>query len=313
MTDTTICPPDHKHGQNGTCYVGHKCRCENCRAGNRARAGARVRAKAYGRYEAPPLVDAEPIRRHVKRLGEYGMGWKRAAEIAGVSSTAVNVLLYGRSESGRRGKVSRQIHRDTATKLLAVRPSIHTLAPGALVASRGTRRRMQALVCQGWTQAKLAQRLGMNGSNFGRVMQADSVTVRVHLAAVALFDELWDQVPPHQQHRDFIAYTRATNYAKAHRWLSPLAWDDIDLDDEPAVTEINAGGIDEAAVALAVSGERVRLTPEERRTAIRELHAAHLSDRAIAARLHCADRTVLRIRKHELDLPANSTSGAAAA
>jgi transcriptional regulator with XRE-family HTH domain len=304
MPDLNVCPADHKHGLNGTCYVGHKCRCENCRAGNRARTAARNRAKLYGRYEAPRLVDAAPARAHVKLLSQYGMGWKQVATVAGVSVTGVNTLMYGRSEAGRRGKMPALIHKDKAAKILAVRPNIHVLAGGALVPARGTHRRVQALVRQGWTQSKLAKRLGINGSNFTRMMNADSVTARVHLAAVNLFAQLWDQVPPHTEHHDFIAYTRATNYAKAHRWLSPLAWDDIDLDDEPAVTEPDDTA-DETAIALAIAGERVRLTPEERRIAIRELHAAHLSDIAIAKRLHCADRTVLRIRKHELKLPAN--------
>ena len=27
-----ICPPEHRHGETSTCYNGHKCRCDDCRA-----------------------------------------------------------------------------------------------------------------------------------------------------------------------------------------------------------------------------------------------------------------------------------------
>lgn len=303
MTDTTICPPEHSHGANGTCYVGHKCRCEDCRAGNRVRTAARTRAKAYGRYEGLPYVDAGPAREHVKSLCAYGMGWKRIAEVAGVSKSGINTLLYGRS-GARKGEIPKRIDRDKAAKLLAVRPSLDTLAPGAVVTARGTHRRLQALVRQGWTQGKLAERLGIDATNFTRMMRADGVTVRLHRDTVTLFDELWNQTPPHATPHDLATYNRAIRYAKERRWLSPLAWDDLDLDEQPPVAEPE-DGIDDQAVALAIAGEAVHLTPAERRAAIRDLHAVALSDVAIARRLHCAERTVLRIRKDELNLPAN--------
>jgi hypothetical protein len=60
---------------------------------------------------------------------------------------------------------------------------------------------------------------------------------------------------------------------------------------------------DDVAVDLAVSGQRVELTPAERREALRRLHAARLSDPQIAERLGLHVRTVLRLRS-ELGLPA---------
>jgi WhiB family redox-sensing transcriptional regulator len=60
---------------------------------------------------------------------------------------------------------------------------------------------------------------------------------------------------------------------------------------------------DDVAIDLAVAGERVDLTPAERREALRRLHAARLSDPQIAERLGLHVRTVLRLRS-ELGLPA---------
>jgi len=33
-----VCPPAHKHGETGTCYMGHGCRCADCRSANSKRA-----------------------------------------------------------------------------------------------------------------------------------------------------------------------------------------------------------------------------------------------------------------------------------
>ena len=61
--------------------------------------------------------------------------------------------------------------------------------------------------------------------------------------------------------------------------------------------------VDEINVELAMAGESVTLTVAERRECVRRLHRLRYSDRAIAERLGCCDKTVLRARKH-LGLPA---------
>jgi hypothetical protein len=128
------------------------------------------------------------------------------------------------------------------------------------------------------------------------------VSVRRHRAVADLFEELWDQLPPREEWRDKIAYSRALGYSAKRRWLPPLAWDDIDTDVEPPVQD-EVGGIDEMAIELAMGGDRVRLSHDERREAIVRLVAVKLSDGEISERLHLADRTVWRIRQ-ELGLAA---------
>lgn len=301
-----VCPDDHKHGTNTTCYVLHKCRCSDCRENRRAREARRRKDIAYGRYDSG-LVDAEPVREHVLMLQSFGLGWKRIADLSGIGYTATATLIYGRKGSAsdpRRGEVVKRMGRDKAEKLLAIKPDLSLLADGARVSARGTHRRVQALVARGWSQSRICARLGIERGNFWRVMmQADQVTVRVHKATAALYDELWDQEPPRSEHRDKIAYTRTIKYARKRRWLPPLAWDDIDTDLEPPVPD-EEGGIDEMAVELACSGDIVRLSALERREAVSRLAAVKLSDGEIAERLHITDRTVLRIRQ-ELGIPAS--------
>lgn len=191
----------------------------------------------------------------------------------------------------------------TAQSILAVRPDLGALVSGALVPSRGTHRRLQALIAIGWSQAKLAARLGLLPANFGRMMHRSHVTVALHRAVATLFDELWATLPPRETHRDRIAYTRTIKLARARRWLPPLAWDDIDNDVEPPAPDDEKVDIDETAVELALAGEKVRLSIAERRECVRLLHAKRWSDSRVAETIGCADRTVQRIRE-ELGLAA---------
>lgn len=300
-----ICPDDHKHAETGTCYVIHKCRCGNCRTAIAERAQRRNRLKMYGRYDNG-LVDAAPVREHVEYLQAFGYGWKRIAELSGVGNTAISQLIYGRKGSNsdpRKGEQLKRVSRTKADRILAVKPNIDTLAGGALVPARGTARRVQALVACGWSQSKLAGMLGMELSNFGKMLHRDQVTAATHRSVAELFDQLWDQQPPKAERHDSSAFTRSIRYAKARRWLPPLAWDDIDNDVEPPLPDEEAG-LDEIAIELAMSGEPVRLSHAERRAALAALCALKLSDGEISRRLRIADRTVLRIRQ-ELGIAAS--------
>jgi hypothetical protein len=205
---------------------GPGCRCEACTAANRRAAGQRDRQIIYGRWQ--PYVDAGPAREHLQALSAAGVGWKRAAELAGVSTGAVSKLLYG-GPADR--PPTRRIRPETAAAILAVRPAAGQLAPSALTGSTGTRRRLQALVATGWSQARLARELGLTGANFGAMMRRDQVTAGTARAVSELYDRLWNQLPPEQDQRTRIAASRARRYAAARGWAPPLAWDDDVIDD----------------------------------------------------------------------------------
>lgn len=59
------------------------------------------------------------------------------------------------------------------------------------------------------------------------------------------------------------------------------------------------GHMDEIAVERAMNGDPVSLTTTERAEAIRRLAARGVSDSTIAKRLHCSDKTVLRVRQEQ--------------
>jgi plasmid maintenance system antidote protein VapI len=299
-----ICPPDHKHDASSTCYTSHECRCGDCREARRVRGVALRKAHAYGRF-VDPLVDAAPVQAHIQMLRDFGLGDSRIAELAGVDPTGVRVLIYGRQAKGDRryGQIPKRTTRDKAEKILALRPDVSMLAPGAQFSARGAQRRLQALTAIGWPLMYLANALGVARPTLDGVMHNRKITARRHREIAALFDELWATPFRPVDLAGRRARSRALTLARSNRWLPPMAWDDIDTDTEPPAPDGNYVGIDQTAIDLAVAGVDVRLTVLERREAVRHLVGQHLSDGAIAERLHIADRTVLRIRD-ELDLAA---------
>jgi hypothetical protein len=217
-----VCGPD-VHDQ-----PGRGCRCTPCTQASRQAEDHRTRMKLYGQWQ--PYVDAGPAREHLRALAAAGIGWRRAAELAGVATGAVSKLLYG--GPGDRPP-SRGIRPETERKLLAVRAAPESLSAGARTDAGGTRRRVQALVAAGYSQAILAGRLGIQRSNF-RLATCDQVTAGTARAVRELYDELWDKPPDESGHRQKISVSRARNYARARDWALPLAWDDDAIDDPAA-------------------------------------------------------------------------------
>ena len=214
---------NHQHGTRA-CYVHDHCRCYPCGAANNNYAADLNRQTAYGRSN---LVDAEPVRRHVRELGARGMGWKQVAQRAQMSSGAMSKLLWGKRRPDGTRTPTQRVQAETAQRILAVQLE---LADHALIDSTGTVRRIRALIAIGWTQAHLAARLGVTPQNFwfasGARPQVTAVTAR---AVRALYDELSMTPAP-----DGPGASRARQYAAARRWVPPLAWDDDRIDDPAA-------------------------------------------------------------------------------
>jgi hypothetical protein len=120
------------------------------------------------------------------------------------------------------------------------------------------RRRLQALVAIGWSQAKLADRLGMLGGNFGRVIgRTDQVLASTARAAQELYEELWSSPPPETDHRSRQSASRARNQAARAGWAPPLAWDDDTIDDPTAMPDLGQvarAGLDLDEVAFLEEG-----------------------------------------------------------
>ncbi|MFJ8923910.1 hypothetical protein ACIREK_31085 [Streptomyces sp. NPDC102415] len=217
-----------QHGTNAK-YNLEKCRCYACCHAASEYERNRRQAIAYGRWH--PFVDAEPVRAHVRELGEFGIGWMRVATLAGVATGGVSKLLYGTKPRGI--PPTRRVRPHVALALLAVEPTFDNMGARVPVDGTGTRRRLQALVAKGWPQVELARRLGMDQANFPRTLTGNLVHVRTVRATNALYDELWladptaHGVPAHQAEA-------ARRRAAKKGWAPVGAWDDDQIDDPAA-------------------------------------------------------------------------------
>ncbi len=91
----------------------------------------------------------------------------------------------------------------------------------------GTRRRIGALMWNGWSMGQIGARLGWERKNL-RIVLHDRPRVSPQTAAKvrALYDDLWDQPPPQETKFEKGAASKARKYARAHGFVPPLAWDD---------------------------------------------------------------------------------------
>lgn len=304
---------NHEHGTRA-CYCLDKCRCLPCTKANAAATNERARRKAYGRYDK--YVDADPIREHLAALAAYGIGLKQVSKLSGVSTGALSKIVFGLyAETGRgaerrhgegelvRGP-SRRVLRTTADRIYAVRAT-----PANLGAHRPdyertpvARLHLRALAALGWSQSRLADRLGMKGSNFTRLITGDQPMYREHVDQVeALYAALSMTLPAPANRFEQGGITRAKSYAKARGWLPPLALEVVaEVPDVDTMSDL-----DEQAIFRRMHGDKtVRLTKAERRELVARLHAQGLTDAQIEALTQIADDTVMRDR-HYLGLPPN--------
>lgn len=296
---------DHQHGTR-TAYVLDRCRCLPCSRANAAAESDRERQKAYGRYDW--FVSAAQARAHVLHLMDQGMGLKRIVAVSGVAQGTLWKLVYGKRQADGVQKPTRRITHHVHDRLMATRLN---LADGARVDSTGTHRRVQALVAIGWSQQKIANRLGMNRGNFGTMMSRTTVTRRTRDTMVAIFDEWSMRLPPATNQRERGSASRARNHAKAHGWVPPLAWDDDAIDDpnaRPSTHVDDEPGFDEAAILRRMSGDRVRVTKTEKAEVIRRLRAEGVSDTEITKR---TGLYVTRYVPAQRDLPTQEGTNAA--
>lgn len=230
VRDCTCPNTHHDHGTRNA-YVVDKCRCRPCRDAAATYERRRAKDRAYGR---PAYVDATPVRTHVQQLQAQGMGWKRIAAAANLQTSVVWKLLYGDPTRGL--APTKRVMPKTRDALLAVTLD---LAPGLTIDGTGTRRRLQALVADGWSMSELARRLNVLPSNLHTTVHGrKEVTVATATKAAALYDQLWDSTPPPSGRHGSVP-ARARAYASRKGWVPPLAWDDETIDNPDATPHVD--------------------------------------------------------------------------
>lgn len=273
----------HLHGTY-LAFSKDRCRCEACVKAHRREAKAIAIRAALG---TSSYVDATRAREHVTRLREV-MTVAQIERRSGVNRRAISCLL-GTAPSQPQSK---RIMRATEIALLSV------TAPGApvidddhgMVPSTGTRRRIRALTAMGWSMRSIARMCGVSDAAIRRIAMtkpSELTHVRATTAALVkdLYDSLWDK-PSDERLANHIR-----ELARRRRWAPPLAWDDDTIEDPEARPNGGrrvAGGpalIDDIAVDRVLLGDRVRLTPAERRAALERGKSRGMSFSELAQRL----------------------------
>lgn len=222
------------HHRNLTCLKEYRCRRPECLARSAEYDRTRNRLVAYGRWQ--PFTEAEPVRQHIRMLMSYGIGWQRVCRLSGAASGCVSRILYGAPHEG--APRTKRVRTTTADKILAVKPSFEQLAPLARVDGTGTRRRLQALIANGWPQKRLGIEMGIQHHRliWDHVRQ-DVVAADTARRVVDLYDRLWNVDPATRGVGPrFTAY--AKKLAAANGWVPPAAWDDDYIDSPAAVPDL---------------------------------------------------------------------------
>ncbi|MFI8461730.1 hypothetical protein [Kitasatospora sp. NPDC085464] len=142
----------------------------------------------------------------------------------------------------------------------------------------GTRRRLQALVHQGFPPTFLAAALDWPADQLQTHLRAHSIrhTVHRHAQVRALYDQLWDQEPTNYGVSVDQA-EEAQRLAQEQRWPGPLHWDDALIEQPVGHSRLTSTGQlqpppDMAAVIRAFDGEPIALRAADRTAAIVRAH-----------------------------------------
>jgi hypothetical protein len=207
------------HHRNLTCYTDYRCRRPEC-VERRNQWQRELRRKQ--REGQPARVDAQPVRDHLCRLQAAGISTYRVALIAGVDDWTVRAFMP--STTGRRAR-KHTTSAEIAAKILAVTPEQGT---SCYVDGTGTRRRIQALVANGWPMRRLPEHLDLHGTYINDLISGRQKGRPVFAATAEkiarAYEQLKDQKPArHGVEAHVIKRTRGL--AAAKRWPTPQYWD----------------------------------------------------------------------------------------
>lgn len=213
------------HHNTLTCFTDYGCRRTACVERKLEWERNNRRRQREGR---PALIDAEPVRQHILRLQAENVTIYSIAAAAGVDQYTIRALFPGQHR-GRKNSVSPE----TARKILAVTAE-HAL-PG-YTDGTGTRRRIQALIANGWPVRRVGEQLGVNATYAGELIRRTEQGKPIYLATATKVAEAYEAARhriPEDHGVSTATANRKRDQAKAERWPTPRYWDEHpgDIDD----------------------------------------------------------------------------------
>lgn len=202
-----------------------------------------------------PMVRATKVRNHIRQLNALGVSINDVARAAGVPERTVASIASGGVQS---------MHREWwVDQILSVDHRPHPSQRRALTI--GARRRVQALGFIGYPQHMIETEIGVNRAVLAAFFR-HQVMPYGRWKAIADVYEAWSGTPGPS---DF-----SRRVARSKGWASPLAWEDLDIDDPHATPDLIGDrtapvATDMVAVRKALAGYRIHLTVKEKQEAVR--------------------------------------------
>lgn len=278
---------NHQHGMTVT-YNRDGCRCIPCYDANRK---YQLRLSYDLSQGKSRMVDGTEARAHLQTLRAGGMGMRRIAEVSGINYRAVRRFFDG----SRTGKIAKK----TNESILGVTLNPY---PHARVSGLGTGRRLQALMCAGWTSKQLAEHSGVSYHALGMIAAGKQRNAEQFVVdrIRETFNQLWDVKPPASTPTQRQKAQLARKRAQANGWVPAFAWEEDEWDDPNAAPDlgesVDESYVDEIAVFRCLYGDDppAYLTKRERYVAVEQLRERGFSLTEIAARMGIDDRQVSR-------------------
>lgn len=154
---------NHPHGTRVRYMAG--CKCMFCRAANSRYEVSRAAARRRGEHGY--IIEAGRARRHIRKLGRQGVGYKSVAAAADVGKTIVFQIRNGTRQ---------RIRATTERRILAV--DALARADASLVPARKAQGQLRALFSEGYTKTFLARELGSKAKTPALQLRRDFITAK---------------------------------------------------------------------------------------------------------------------------------------
>lgn len=136
------------------------CRCDACRAANRA---YERKTRLFG-FESG-FVDAEPVRAHIERLLAHGYTKREICRISGVNRTTMRAITV---KHNRTGKPVEKVNAEAARKIMAI-DGRRRLRAAQLVDVRYIRQGLERCLQEGMSVAAVSRVTGIDRQTLDRI------------------------------------------------------------------------------------------------------------------------------------------------
>ena len=172
----------------------------------------------------------------------------------------------------------------------------------------GARRRIQALMCLGWSQVQIATHAGTTQTVISAHLYNRWITRNGHDRIATVYELLSARIPATDTTSQRMSVHRTRALARRNGWAPPLAWDDIDDPDEQPTGHLvctTAGCARAAQPDGRCSGHQRRphapppISPQDRADLVARIHElaeAGLTDPEIGRRVGKSADAVFKIR-----------------